>query len=721
MMDLNLHKDREMIQREFKQPEWMAETGLPLERLTEDCRKIWDEPNQTVPHKRARILAYLLDNAQVTVHPYECFADQLNCGVILQDLTMANYRQELEGQQELLLPSDAAEKHYALTGEQDFGHTCPDWNSLLTLGYPGLLERLRSARAKASQEQVVFYDNSIVVYEAVLRYVGRLAAAARSLHTPRMDAMADDLHALQTGAPQTLHQALHMTNLTFFIQQMMEGVIVRSLGRFDVLMAPFYQRDLASGRCTRAEAKELLQYYYCRWNAREITANIPITLCGNHAGDKELVSSFASLMIEAYGELDVISPKFHIRCSPETDPALVQQVLKLIRAGSNSFVFCNDAQVKTAMQKIGQSEEDAQNYVMVGCYEPTAMGHEVACTCSGRISLPKVVEYTLTGGVDMMSGQQIMPATHPDFASWDDFLLGVKEQLRTFSRLCMERINVFESLYATAFSSPFFSGSMQDCVEKGIDAYAGGMKYNNTSVNAFGLATAVDALAAIRQMVFEDHLVTLPQMTALLKSNWQGAEKLRLMCQKRTPKYGVGDARTDSLARELMDTFTDVVNGKPNQRGGLFHAGSFSIDWRMFFGEITAASADGRYAGEPLSKNLSASVGQDTQGVTGLIHSCTGLDFTNLPNGAVLDIVLHESAVTGQEGLAAMTGLVETFMRKHGLSIQCNVLDADTLRRAQKNPEQYPTLQVRLCGWNVRFVDLDRREQDDLICQAEGA
>lgn len=345
----------------------------------------------------------------------------------------------------------------------------------------------------------------------------------------------------------------------------------------------------------------------------------------------------------------------------------------------------------------------------------------MACSCNGRISFPKAVEYALSGGVDLLSGQQIGSSCSADYVSFDELVSAVKQQLIFFADQCMHRICLCESLYPIAFSAPFFSGTMQDCVEKGIDAYAGGAKYNNSSINCFGIATAADALTAVKQLVFKEKRLSLSAFTSVLSSNWENNEKLRLTCQKHMPKYGVGNTDVDALAADLVSTVTKHINGKPNGRGGVFRAGAFSIDWRIEFGGHTAASADGRFEGEPLSKNLCASLGQDTQGVTALIQSATRFDASLIPNGAVLDITLHESAVRGTEGLEVMLGLLSTFMKAGGMAIQMNVLDANTLRKAQIHPEQYTTLQVRLCGWNVLFVNLSKLEQDELIVEAQNA
>ena len=285
----------------------------------------------------------------------------------------------------------------------------------------------------------------------------------------------------------------------------------------------------------------------------------------------------------------------------------------------------------------------------------------------------------------------------------------------------MRRTTAMEKCYMEVNPSPLLSGSMRDCIDSGKDIYAGGTKYNFSSVNIFGTATAADALAAVRSLVYEEKRLTLPRLREILSSDWAGEEKLRLYCRNKLPKYGCGDRSVDSLAKELLCRTADVVNGTENGRGGIFRAGAFSIDWRFDYGKKCAASADGRHAGETLSKNMGCTDAADRNGVTGMIESACAVDYSVLSNGTVLDVVLHDTAVKGEDGLSAMQGLLRVFLEKGGLAIQFNVFDPQILREAQETPEKFATLQVRVCGWNALFVNLSRKEQDEFIAQAERA
>ena len=243
-------------------------------------------------------------------------------------------------------------------------------------------------------------------------------------------------------------------------------------------------------------------------------------------------------------------------------------------------------------------------------------------------------------------------------------------------------------------------------------------KYCNSSVNALGLATAVDSLAAIKKAVFEDKLMTIKELTEILKSNWTDKEPMRLFIKNRYPKFGNGNKTIDHIAKSIVDKLSETINGKPNVKGGKYRLGLFSIDWRWDFGEKTAASADGRLSGEPLSQNTSASFGADKMGATAHLMSLNTIDTVNTPNGAIVDIDLPLSAVQGKNGLKSLVSTLKTYFEFGGFAVHYNVLDTEILKDAKRNPEKYPNLQVRLCGWNVLFSSLNDKEKEEFIARS---
>lgn len=267
--------------------------------------------------------------------------------------------------------------------------------------------------------------------------------------------------------------------------------------------------------------------------------------------------------------------------------------------------------------------------------------------------------------------------------------------------------------------SPLLSGTMDSCFEKGRDVSAAGTKYSSSGVMCAGLGSAADSLTALRILLFEERRCTWEELRATLKADWEGREPLRLYVSGRLPKWGNNLPEPDALARKIADAVAERINRAPNARDGFFQTGMWSIDWAQRYGGMTGATPDGRRAGEPLSKNLGAAIAKDRRGVAALLHSAAKLDQAEFPDGAVLDVMLHPSMVKGKEGPKVVADLVRTYFEAGGLFIQFNILDVDTLRRARREPEKYSSVQIRVCGWNVRFIDLDPAAQELFIQEAE--
>ena len=268
--------------------------------------------------------------------------------------------------------------------------------------------------------------------------------------------------------------------------------------------------------------------------------------------------------------------------------------------------------------------------------------------------------------------------------------------------------------------SPVFTSTDITALRRGGDIYADfAAKYNNSSLNAFGLATVVDSLAAIRKLVYEDQTMSLPELIEILKSDWEGREPLRLLIRNRFPRYGNGDSAVDALAGRVADTLYEAVGGVPNAKGGIWRLGLISINWRWEFGAKTAASADGRRCGEVLSQNTGASFGADREGATAHLTSVCAIDTSKTPNGTIVDLDLHASAVKGENGLKTMYATLKTYFEKGGFAVHYNVLDTEVLKAARADPSAYPNLQVRLCGWNVLFSSLSDKEKDEFISRSQ--
>lgn len=650
-----------------------------------------------------KAIRHTLEHAQIFLNPYDIFADLIDISH-----TPAKFRTELYPQYKKSYPeAEAAKQCGAFIAEWDYGHTMPDWNTVLSYGITGLREK---AMQKGDTD---FYRSVRDAYDGILIFMSRLQRKAEESNEKNALFAAKNLKALQMRAPKTLAEAMQLYFIYYAVQQHIEGEYLRSLGALDDLLYPFYKYDLEHGRSEK-EIRMLIRYFLYKWNTMRITANIPFNLCSHGANE------LTYLIVEEYESLNIHDPKIHIKCHAHTPDKLYHLVMQSIRNGKNSFVFINNRIAKQALTKIGITEEDAENYTLIGCYEPSAVGKEIPCTCNGRFNMAMALEAVLNNGARFADPKifGIHEEKSRTFDTFEDLYGAVKEQLSAWIDTAMKEINAIERHYPDLIQAPILSATFSDCMEQGIDAYASGAKYNNSSISAFGIASLTDALLAIKKAVYEEKSVTLQELADILKNNWQDHAILRKK-MRRYPKYGNNQAEADAVACDLLQHMANAVNRKPNGRGGVYRLGMFSIDWRIPFGAAMGASAEGRFAGEPVSKNMCASIGLDTSGITGMILSATKFDYTLVPDGTVLDLQIHPSAVSDENGIRIMTDTLKIYLKQGGFALQINVVSPETLRKAQQNPEAYKNLQIRLCGWNVYFTELDPVSQNDLIRSME--
>jgi formate C-acetyltransferase len=725
--------NRDHLESQYSHPNWIEDSGLSYEVLETGARLLVQQmEGQSKSIIKARIFEYILLNGRIDVDPADWFQDRIQHGRILQELRQKWWRHIDETvMEEMHARERVAWSVGAFFAGADFSHTSPDWNSLLDLGIPGLLERIRDKRnVKLKSEplcddEATFYEASEIVYAAVIAYMLRLvkwakkAAETDEKHRERMLMCAECLENLTVRRPETMYEALQLS-LMYYMLQEMEGEPIRSHGGFDRLFCRFFENDIECGCYTLEQEKELIRYFYTKLNANRFSAGRPFYLGGTLSNDKDAVNTLSYIALAIYNELGLPYIKLHIRVHPGISDDFLKKALDCIRNGNNSIVFINDETVVPALIKTGVTQAEAREYVPIGCYEPAVMGKEVPCTFNSFINTAKAVELTLHGGIDPLTGVKFgLPDNLSDYISFDAFYNAVKKQISWMVQSAMNTILKYENYYMEINPSPLFSGTLTDCVNKGRDAYAGGARYNNSSIVFGCLGSAVDSLLSIRKFVFDKQELSLNKLATILRNNWADNELLRMKINCDHDKWGNNRPEADMIARDIMDFASALVANKPNNRGGVFKAGLFTIDHHIYCGSKMGATPDGRKAFDPLSKNLSSVTAMDRRGVTALINSAVKIDFTHFPDGSVLDIMLHPSVTRGNNGITAMLGLVRTYFRKGGFAMQFNIFDVNTLKKAQVSPQKFANLQIRVCGWNAYFINLGETEQNEFIRQAE--
>ena len=655
-------------------------------------------------------IIFLLDNCEICIPKENRFFGRVDLSDLHWFLIEKRVKQSRKTMESLGL--DVGERSLAYTGGGDFGHTTAEWKTIIQLGIYGLRNRLVSYAKKYNENssKAGFYSLLISVYDAILRFMGRAADIAISMGKTEM---AESLMALTTRAPKNLYEVMQTTILYYVLQHIIEGTNLRTLGRLDSLYYPYYiKEETQAGRA-------LIEDFYREIDKLNAIANIPFAIGGTDINGKSLVNELSYVLVDVYKSLETNNTKFHILCSDDTPKALLESVFDGIRNGKNSMVFISDKRVIEALRNLNEELEDAVDYHVVGCYECGGNG-ELTCSCNGRINIPKAVELALNNGKDMLTNEQVGNPVDTPLDTFDDFYAAFVKQIQGLALKAIMITDIYEREYPNIHSAPILTGTYTCAVEKGGDLYCDySAKYNNSSINAVGLATATDAIYTIKKLVYENKTLSLSSFVEILKSNWEGQEPLRMWIKNKLPKYGTGNAEVDLIAKDIVDKIADVINGRPNVKGGVYRLGTFSIDWRWAFGERTAASADGRKKGETLSQNTSASFGADTKGATSHLLSVSKIDSVRTPNGSIVDIDLHISAVKGKNGLNSLVSSLKTYFDLGGFAVHYNVLNSDVLRSAKDNPALYPNLQVRLCGWNVLFNSLSEREKDEFIARAE--
>ncbi len=715
---------KEALLNQYKIDNWIEESGLSFDELNAECSKIFNDTNKTLGQKKSEAIAFILNNAQIDIVPEEFIQNKLNFGpiynTIMDKFHCSRYDKIVNDSCKDMTEHVKDMNHSAICVSLDFCHIAPDWNFLMKNGIPGVIDRLLRERKKCKDNaKLHFYDECLLVYNAMINCLNRFAKYADIVGTSKQKFVAENFRTLAVSAPKTLAQAMQLTMFMYHIETSLDPSVIRSLGGIDRLYYPFYKNDLESGAFTETQLRELTSDFFWKITSIGISTNLPLYICGKYPDGSDATNEYTFVMVEEYQKLDIIDPKIHVLYHKNIDKNIVLRVLESIRDGKSSFVFVNVEKAEEALIKVGISEEDAKRLIVYGCYEIAAEGTEIPPTCAGRVNMAKALDFSLYNGYDYILNKQVGIESGTEFSNFNQFFEAFKKQLINAIQYCMDALTEYESKYDEIAPFPILSGAFENCVKTGTDVYNKGAKYNNTSINCFGLATVVDSLMVIKNLVFNEKRYSFSEFTNILKNNWEGNEELRLYCRNHYPKFANDNDEADSLAVEIYNLVADFINGKPNGRGGVFKHSQISIDWIHFMGARVGATPDGRFSREAVSKNLCANVGLDKEGITAVINSILKLDASKCPNGYVVDAVLHSSAAKGIEGLNAFYGLLKSFMLRGGMAIHFNVLDANILRKAQLNPEEYKNLQIRLCGWNVRFVDLDKKTQDEFILKAE--
>ena len=624
------------------------------------------------------------------------------------------------------------------------GHLIPDYPKVLRGGFRGIAHEIDEALAqqqepdrRAALESLAIAVNATRAFAA--RYADeadRLAADAEPERAAELREIARICRRVPWEAAVTFHEALQslwLTHMLIMVSESYPGPGV-SFGRFDQYLCPYYQRDLEQGLLTEAQARELLRCFWIKPNyAYDYQARIGrnqginssfgqlVTLAGCGPDGEDRSNDLTYLCLDTIEEMNLLEPKPNVRLHTRSPERLLRRVCAILaKAQGAPFLLNFDEKSMAGLRWQGLPEKDLWDYAPVGCLENTRQGDDRSGTVDVNINLAKSVEFALFRGRDLETGAQVGPRTPEPraMAGWDEFEAAFRKQLS----FCLQRLidlnNQADALRALYEPTPYLSSLVGGCIENGVDVTAGGARYNFLTVEGVALATAADSLTAVKHLVFDAKRVAMGDLIAAIESNFEGDEFLRQTLINKAPKYGNDDAEADAMARRVTAWWAEEAAAcEAPLTGKRYRAGYLSWNYGVAYAPVTAATPDGRKRGTYLSNGVAAGSGLDRQGPTAAARSVGHLGLEVVPNGDSHTVSLSPSLVRDDEHIDKLAGFLRGYARDGGTALQINMVDSETLRDAQREPDAYRNLLVRVTGYNAYFVNIGRELQDEIIAR----
>ena len=535
-------------------------------------------------------------------------------------------------------------------------------------------------------------------------------------------------------APKTFWQAIQMYWFVHLgVTTELNPWDAYSPGRFDQHLNPFYQKDTEAGILDDEKALELLECLWVKFNNQPAPPKVGVTLkesgtytdfanlnTGGITPDGENgVNEVSYLILDCMDEMKLLQPSSNVQISKKTPTKFLKRACEISRKGWGQPAFYNTEAIIQELLNAGKTIEDARRGGTSGCVETGAFGNE-AYILTGYFNLPKILELTLYNGYDIVSKKQIgLPLGYAkDFKSYEELYDAYKKQIEYLVDIKIEGSNIIEKIYAEYMPAPFLSIITNDCISKGKDYNAGGARYNTNYLQGVGIGTITDSLAAIKYNVFDEKKFTMEELIEAMEHNFEGYERIANLVRNKTPKYGNDDDYADGIMKDVFNFYQKTVTGRPNMKGGTYRVNMLPTTCHVYFGEVMNASPNGRLAQKPVSEGISPEKGADVNGPTAVIKSCAKMDHLRT-GGTLLNQKFTPSVVAGEEGLTHMADLVRAYFNMDGHHIQFNVIDKETLIEAQKHPDEYKDLIVRVAGYSDHFRNLSKALQDEIIERTE--
>ena len=676
------------------------------------------------------------------------------------------------------------------------GHVCVDYPKVLRIGYRGIIAEAEAAlnALDFSDPEYISRSNFLTAViescEAVIEYARRYAALARTMAAAEpnyerrweLEQIAKNCTRVPEFGATSFWEACQSFWFIQLLLQIESSGHSISPGRFDQYMYPYYKKDIDSGAITREQAQELLDCIWVKLNDINKVRDAAsadgfagygmfqnLIVGGQNIHGMDATNDLSYMCIEASMHVPLPQPSISIRVWNGSPEPLLIKAAALTRLGTGLPAYYNDEIIIPSIMARGLTLEDARDYCIIGCVEPQKAAKTDGWHDAAFFNMCRPMELAFSNG--MSKGKKIGPDTGEveDMKSFEDFFEAYKAQQAYMIKLLVNANNAIDLAHAKRCPLPFQSCMVDDCIGRGKSLQEGGAIYNFTGPQGFGIANNTDGLIAIKQLVFEEKKVTLPELRDALLANFgygikgAAAEKLtteiaielaregvnitdsairtiyeevttcssldkatlaryreiKRLIEDTCPKYGNDIYEVDMFAREVANTYTREIEKYKNVRGGIFQAGLYPVSANVPLGGTTGATPDDRLAYTPLADGIGPASGRDVKGPTATANSVAKLEQAVASNGTLLNQKFHPTALAGMAGLTKFVALIRSYFDQKGMHVQFNVVTRETLLDAQKNPEKYKTLVVRVAGYSALFTTLSRSLQDDIIARTE--
>lgn len=657
---------------------------------------------------------------------------------------------------ENLMPSNAKEAQangVFTVGNYFFlgvGHICVDYEMVLQKGFLGIkkdvirekeaLDLTKSEDLKKSQ----FLQAVEIVCDAAINFALRFAKEAEKQadkeSSPQrkieLTEIAKNCHLVPANPATTFYEALQSFWFVQLIIQLESNGHSISPGRFDMYMYPYFKKDIAAGKLTQGSALELIECLWVKFNeinkvrdesSTKAFGGYPMfqnLIVGGQTPDgHDSTNELSYLCLDATENVRLPQPSLSTRFHQGTPQKLLIRSSEVAALGLGMPAMYNDHVIIPSLAARGVTLEDARDYCIIGCVEPQKGGKTEGWHDAAFFSLAKCLELALNDGVDSLTTIQLglHTGTLRSMSNFEEVVEAYRKQVQYFVNLLVISDNSCDIAHGLICPLPFLSSMVDDCVAKGKSLQEGGAHYNFTGPQGVGVANVGDALAALKKVVYDDASIDRKTLEEALRMNWKGYESERQVMLNQGPKYGNDDDEADELARLGARIYCEEVEKYTNPRGGRFQAGLYPVSANVPLGMVVGAMPDGRLAGTPLADGVSPVSGRDINGPTAAAKSVAKLDHEIASNGTLFNQKFHPTALRGEAGIGNLASLMRTYFSLGGLHVQFNVISREILEEAQRNPEQYRGLVVRVAGYSAFFTSLDQSLQADIIARTEHA